>query len=142
MAYNCLGSFCHTGLALARAGQSLAGGWFCAPWLWKGDYEFECNHVGMPGHPAPATCRPCPKGNMAALALQRPSQQQTQAPRPRPPGCAKQTRQTYFNYFEGSLGGFLRLNCHRFSVSSWPAPAASVCEVNTKTRKLGKSLLR
>ena len=63
------------------------------------------------------------------------------SPRPRPPGCAKQTPQTYFNYFQGSLGGFLRLNCHRFSVSSWPAPAASVCEVNTKTRKLGKSLL-
>ena len=39
-----------TGLALSRAGQRLADGWFCVPWLWKGDYEFKCNHLGMPGH--------------------------------------------------------------------------------------------
>ena len=39
---------------------------------------------------------------------------------PRPLGCSEQTSKTYFNYRQGSLSGFLRLNCQRFSVSSCP----------------------
>ena len=39
-----------SGHAAAMAGQLLAEGWFCVPWLFKGDYEFRINHIGMPGH--------------------------------------------------------------------------------------------
>ena len=50
---------------------------------------------------------------------------------PRPLGCSEQTSKTYFNYLQGSLSGFLRLNCQRFSVSSCPntgTPAGNVCQ--------------
>ena len=50
---------------------------------------------------------------------------------PRPLGCSEQTSRTYFNYLQGSLSGFLRLNCQRFSVSSCPdtgTPAGNVCQ--------------
>ena len=56
---------------------------------------------------------------------------------PRPLGCSEQTSKTYFNYRQGSLSGFLRLNCQRFSVSSCPntgTPAGNVCQGKYKNQ--------
>ena len=60
---------------------------------------------------------------------------------PRPLGCSEQTSKTYFNYLQGSLSGFLRLNCQRFSVSSCPdtgTPAGNVCQGKYKNGYLVK----